>query len=164
MLQPNLMLLQLRMNVIDRALIHIQGMSQSADDQRLLDRARSIGVEVATAVKTGDTTYRGEPGICPVCHDRNIRILKDNETVECGLCGIRGKVRIENGKIRVDFPEEQVKWGRYSEESIYRHFTYEIKPSKDEFVKTWPLLKEKRRKYRDYLHIQRELITPETKE
>jgi len=161
MLQPNLMLLQLGMNVIDRALVHIQGMSQSADDQRLLDKARKIGVEVATAIKTGDHTYRGEPGICPICHDRNIHILKDNETVECGLCGIRGRLSIENGKIRVDFPQEQLDWHRFSEQSIYRHFTYEIKPSKDEFIRVWPLLKEKRRQYRDYLHIQREPATPE---
>jgi multimeric flavodoxin WrbA len=161
LLQPNLMLLELGMAVIDRALIHIQGMSEATADQRALDRARKIGVEVVTAVKTGDTTYRGEPGICPVCHDRNIHILKDDETVECGLCGIRGKLSIEKGKIKVNFPEEQVKWHRFSVENIYRHFTYEIKPSKDYFVRTWPLLKEKRREYRGYLYIDREPVTSE---
>lgn len=160
-LQPNLMLLELGMTVIDRALIHIQGMSEAAADQRALDKAHEIGVAVAQAIKTGDTTYRGEAGICPICHDRNIHILKDNETVECGLCGIRGKITIENGKIRVHFPEEQIKWHRFSEENIYRHFTYEIKPSKDYFVKMWPLLKEKRRKYRDYLHIDRKPLVSE---
>ncbi len=160
-LQPNLMLLELGMAVINRALIHIQGMSEATANQRALDRAHKIGVAVAQAIKSGDITYRGEPGICPICHDRNIHILKDNETVECGLCGIRGKLSIENGKIKVHFPEEQVKWHRFSEENIYRHFTYEIKPSKDYFVKTWPLLKEKRRKYRDYLHIDREPLVPE---
>jgi len=161
MLQPNLMLLQLGMKVIDRELFHIQGMSESVGDQRVLDKARKIGVEVATAIKTGDTTYRGEPGICPVCHDRNIHILKDSKTVECGLCGIRGKLSIENGKIQVHFPEEQIEWHRYSEQNIYRHFTYEIKPSKDYFMKTWPQVKEKRKNYRDYLHIERQPVTPE---
>jgi len=164
LLEPNLMLLQLKMAVIDRVLIHIQAMSETSADQRVLDRARKVGVEVATAIKTGDITYQGEPGICPICHDRNIHILKDNETVECGLCGIRGKLRIENGKIKVHFPEEQIKWHRFSEENAYRHFTYEIKPSKDYFMKTWPLLKEKRRKYRDYLHIDREPAISEGRE
>ena len=164
LLQPNLMLLQLKMAIIDRALIHIQAMSETSADQRALERARKVGVEVATAIKTGDITYQGEPGICPICHDRNIHILKDNETVECGLCGIRGKLRIENGKIKVHFPEEQIKWHRFSEENAYRHFTYEIKPSKDYFMKTWPLLKEKRRKYRDYLHIDREPAISEGRE
>lgn len=160
-LQPNLMLLELGMTVIDRAPIHIQGMSESANDQRALDRAHKIGVAVAQAIKTGDITYRGEPGICPICHDRNIHILKDNQTVECGLCGIRGKLSIENDKIKVFFPEEQVEWHRFSKENIYRHFTYEIKPSKDYFIRTWSLLKEKRRKYRDYLHIDREPVISE---
>jgi len=163
MLQPNLMLLQLGMKVIDRELFHIQGMSESVSDQRVLDKARKIGIEVATAIKTGDTTYLGEPGICPVCHDRNIRILKDSETVECGLCGIRGKLSIENGKIKVHFPEEQIEWHRYSEQNIYRHFTYEIKPSKDYFMKTWPQVKEKRKNYRDYPQIERKPVTPERK-
>ncbi len=160
-LQPNLMLLELGMTVIDRALIHIQGMSEAAADERALGRARKIGVAVAQAIKTGDMTYRGEPGICPVCHDRNVHILKGNETVECGLCGIRGRLTIENGKIKVHFPEEQVKWHRFSVENIYRHFTYEIKPSKDYFVKMWPVLKEKRRRYRDYLHIDRKSLVSE---
>jgi len=156
LLEPNYILLTLGMNVINRALVHIQGMSEVAGDQRELDKAHNIGIEVATAAKTGDTTYLGEPGICPVCHDRNIRILKDNETVECGLCGIRGKLSIQNGKITVNFPEEQVRWHRFSEENKYYHHTYEIKPSKDYFKKTWPMLKEKRKKYKDYLHIDRE--------
>jgi len=164
LLQPNLMLLELGMSVIDRALIHIQGMSEAAADQRALEKARNIGIEVATAIKTGDTTYRGEPGVCPVCHDRNIHILKDNATVECGLCGIRGKLSLEKGKIKVNFPEEQIQWHRFSAENIYRHFTYEIKPSKDYFVKIWPLLKEKRRRYRDYLHINREPVASEGRE
>jgi multimeric flavodoxin WrbA len=159
--QPNIMLSALGMEIINRALIHMQGISEAANNQWALDRAHSIGKEVARAVKTGDTTYRGEPGVCPVCHDRNIHILKDNETVECGTCGIRGKISIENGKIKVRFPEEQIKWHRFSKETMYRHQTYEIKPSKDYFTKTWAVLKEKRRKYKDYLHIDREPEAPE---
>jgi len=163
-LQPNIMLLWLGMKIVDRVLIHIQGMSEAANDPWALNKAHKVGVEVAMAIKTGDTTYRGEVGVCPVCHDRNIHILKDNENVECGTCGIRGKIGIEDGKIKVHFPEEQIKWHRFSEENIYRHQAYEIKPSKDYFVKTWPILKEKRRRYKDYLHIDREPTEPGRRE
>ena len=159
-IQPNIMLSLLGMEVIDRALIHTQGMSEVADQPWALERAHSIGEEVATAIKTGNTTYRGEPGVCPVCHDRNIHILKDNENVECGTCGIRGKVSIEDGKIKVYFPEQQIRWHRFSEESIYRHQAYEISPSKDYFTKIWPILKGKRGKYKEYLHIGREPVAP----
>jgi hypothetical protein len=81
--------------------------------------------------------------------------------VECPTCGIRGQLSIENGKIRVHFPEEETKWSRLAEQTAYRHTTYEIKPSKDYFVRTWPILKEKRRKYKDYLKIEREQVMSE---
>lgn len=160
-LQPTILLKQLGMEIIDQVLIHIQAMAEAANDQRALDKAHKIGVEVATAIKTGNNTYLGDPGICPVCHDRIIRIFKDNEAVECPTCGIRGQLSIENGKIRIHFPEEETKWGRFAEQTAYRHITYEIKPSKDFFVRTWPILKEKRRKYKDYLKIEREQVMPD---
>jgi len=155
LLQPTIALHQLGMHIIDKELIHIQAMSQAAGDQRALEKARRIGLEVVNAIKTGDHSYRGEPGICPVCHERNIRIMKDNETVECGICAIRGKLTLVNGKIKIIFPQEHLKWHRFARESMYRHYTYEIKPSKDFFQKTWPGLKEKRRKYKEYLDIDR---------
>jgi multimeric flavodoxin WrbA len=154
-LQPTIVLHQLGMHIIDKALVHIQAMSQTAGDAGAQAKARKIGKEVALAIKTGDHSYKGEPGVCPVCHERNIRIMKDNETVECGICAIRGKLRIENGKIKVDFPQDQLDWHRFAVESLYRHVAYEIKPSKDFFVKNWPTLKEKRRKYKEYLEIDR---------
>lgn len=158
MLQPTIVLHQLGMHIIDKALIHIQAMSQAADDRRALEKARRIGVEVVTAIKTGDHSYKGDPGICPVCHERNIRIMSDNETVECGICAIRGKLSINNGKISVAFPQEQLAWHRFAPESLYRHATYEIKPSKDFFIKSWAILKEKRKLYKDYLIIEKKPV------
>ena len=152
-LQPTIVLHQLGMHIIDKVLVHIQAMSQAAGDRRALEKARKIGKEVVDAIKTGDHSFKGDPGICPVCHERNIRIMRDNETVECGICAIRGKLTIEHGKIKVNFPQEQLDWHRFATESLYRHVTYEIKPSKDFFVKNWPVLKEKRRKYKEYLDI-----------
>jgi multimeric flavodoxin WrbA len=160
-LQPTILLKQLGMEIIDQVLIHIQAMAEATNDQRALDKAHKIGVEVATSIKTGNNKYLGDAGICPVCHDRIIRIFKDNEAVECPACGIRGQLSIENGKIRIHFPEEETKWSRFAEQTAYRHITYEIKPSKDFFVRTWPILKEKRRKYKDYLKIEREQVMPE---
>ena len=155
-LQPNILLLFLGMDVIDRAQIFIQGMSEAVISERALGRAHEIGDAVATAIKTGDHSYRGEPGVCPICHDRNIHILKDNENVECGTCAIRGRLVIEEGKIRVHFPEEQIRRHRWTEENLYRHMTYHIKPSKDYFIKVRPLQREGRVKYREYLYIDRE--------
>jgi multimeric flavodoxin WrbA len=151
--QPNILLGMLGMTVIDRALIHTQGMSEAIAHPEGLERVRDMGQALATGIKTGDTTYRGEPGVCPVCHDRIIRIHKDNETVECGTCQMTGSLSIENGKIRVQFPEDQINWILSGKSS---HAEYEILPSKDYFRKLKPTLKEGRAKYRQYLQIDRE--------
>jgi multimeric flavodoxin WrbA len=148
-LQPNLLLLFLGMEVIDRALIHTQAINEVVLYDKALVRARKMGKEVARAVKTGDASYRGEPGICPICQDRVLRILRDDESVECGVCGIRGKIYIEEEKIRVRFDGEAISNHRFTEGNIYRHFTYHIKPSRDYFARTRDTTKEKRERYRD---------------
>jgi multimeric flavodoxin WrbA len=150
-LQPNLLLLFLGMQVIDRALIHTQAINEVVLYDKALAKVREMGKEVAKAVKTGDTSYRGESGICPICQDRVLRILRDDETVECGVCGIRGKIFVEGGKIRVLFEEDAMLKHRFTEENIYRHFTYHIKPSRDYFTKTRDVTKERRERYREYL-------------
>jgi len=150
-LQPNLLLLFLGMEVIDRALIHTQAINEVVLYDKALAKAREMGKKVANAVKTGDTSYRGEPGLCPICQDRVLRILRDNETVECGVCGIRGKILVEGEKVRVRFDENAISNHRFTEENIYRHFTYHIKPSRDYFNRTRDVTKEKRERYREYL-------------
>jgi len=152
-LQPNILLSQLGMRVIDRALVHTQGMSEAIAHPEALERVHGVGKALATAIRTGDITYRGEAGVCPVCHDHIIRIHKDSETVECGTCGITGKLSIEDGKIRVHFSEEQIDWIRSGRSG---HAAYEILPSRDYFRKLKPILQEGREKYRQYLHIDRE--------
>lgn len=77
-LQPTIVLHFLGMDIIDKQLIHIQAMSETAGDSLAQEKARRIGKEVVHAVKIGDHSYKGEPGICPVCHERNIRIMGDN--------------------------------------------------------------------------------------
>jgi len=152
-LQPNMLLLFLGMEVINRALIHTQAINEVVLYDKALAKARSMGKELAKAVKTGDTSYHGEPGICPVCRDSVLRILRDEGTVECGVCGIRGKIVMEGKKIRVRFEKDAILKHRFTEENIYRHFTYHIKPSRDYFTRTRDITKERRERYRDYLKI-----------
>jgi len=154
-LQPTILLLQLGMDIIDKKLIHVQAVGEASANQVALDSARSTGEEVVHAISSGDRSYRGEKGICPVCHENNIRIMNDNKTIECPVCAIRGELKVEDGDIKVHFPEDQLGWHRFSPESIYRHFTYEIKPSKDFFTRSWPEFKEKRTRYSQYLNINR---------
>jgi multimeric flavodoxin WrbA len=150
-LQPNILFLLLGMEVIDRALIHTQAINEVVLYDKALAKAREMGREVAKAVKTGDTSYRGEPGICPICQDRVVRVLRDDKTVECGVCGIRGKIVVEKGKIKVHFDKDGILNHRFTQGNIYRHFTYHIKPSRDYFNRTREATKARRERYREYL-------------
>lgn len=149
-LQPNILLLFLGMEVIDRALIHTQAINEVVLYGKALAKAREMGREVAIAAKTGNASYRGETGICPICQDRVLRILRDDETVECGVCGIRGKIDLEGGKIKVHFEEDVRLKNRFTVENVYRHFAYHIKPSRDYFSKTRDITKGRRERYREY--------------
>ncbi len=150
-LQPNILLRFLGMEVIDHALVLVQAMNEVVLYDRSLGRARGMGKELARAIKTGDTSYRGEPGICPLCHDRVLRVLRGDETVECGVCGLRGKIMLKDGKIQVHFAEDDIERHRFSVENIRRHFAYHIKPSRDYFAKTRAITRERRGRYGEYL-------------
>ncbi len=141
----------LGMHVVDKALFHSQYPGEVLMYDHLLERARSAGRTVAEAIKNQDPSYRGEPGTCPVCNDTLIRIRPGRKTVECPLCGIEGKLSIEqDGAISVVFDEESMKNHRFSPGHIARHFTYHIKPSKDYFLRTLERIEEKKARYKNY--------------
>jgi len=149
--QTNTWLLSLGVDVIDQLLVHVQGISEAPLFSQDIERAHTLGKRVAQAIKTGNHTYQGEEGICPICHDRNLRVLKDMVTVECPVCAVRGSLHVEGGKIKVIFKDEDVKRHRWTEQNLRRHFNYHLKPSKDFFLKTKQERKEMVEKYKGYL-------------
>ncbi len=155
MVQPNIFCLWLGLDVIQRDMILVQGISEVVLDEEMVGNARSSGRRVAQAAKGQSIPYKGEPGLCPVCQDRVFRFMKDMETVECGVCAVRGKVSTnDDGKMEIEFNPQDVANHRWTEESLYRHWTYHIKPSKDYFLRTKEPRKEGSRKYREYLTIE----------
>ena len=149
--QTNTWLLSLGVRIVDQLLIHVQGLSEAPLFSGAIDRTHALGKKVARAIGTGDHVYQGEEGICPICHDRNLRILRDMETVECPVCAVRGTLRIQGRKIKVTFKEQDVKRQRWTEENLRRHFTYHLKPSKQFFLRTKADRKNRVEKYKDYL-------------
>jgi multimeric flavodoxin WrbA len=149
--QTNTWLLSLGLDVIDQLLIHAQGLSEAPLFPQDIERAHTLGRRVARAIRTGDHAYQGEEGICPVCHDRNLRVLKDMMAVECPVCAIRGSLQIEGGMIKVIFTDEAVKRHRWTEQNLRRHFSYHLKPSKEYFLQTKRERKEMAERYKGYL-------------
>lgn len=59
-------------------------------DAAALERARRLGDAVGSqlGVAYADAEYRGEPGLCPLCHLSVVVVFPDH--VECATCGARG--------------------------------------------------------------------------
>jgi multimeric flavodoxin WrbA len=149
--QSNILLNVMGLTKINQAAICTQGISEVLLDQEALDLAYRMGKEIAVASREKDLTYMGEEGVCPSCHDWLVRILKDRETVECPTCGVRGKLSMVKGKIRVKFEKKALADNRFQPEVSYNHFTYHIAPSKDYFLRTKEERKSKFPKYQEYL-------------
>lgn len=53
--------------------------------------------------------YLGEEGHCPICHNTTMVVGKRIHEITCAVCGIQGKLQVENGEIKVVFAEEEQK-------------------------------------------------------
>jgi multimeric flavodoxin WrbA len=151
MLQPNIFFGILGLRVIHRAALNVQGLGEAVHDGEMIEKAHRIGKELALAVQDQDPTYRSEPGLCPICQDWNIRILKNRKFVECPTCGIRGMLMVQDGRIEVKFDEKAMAEYRFDPEVGYNHFTYHIKPSRDYYLRTKEERKAKVKQYKEYL-------------
>ncbi len=91
--------------------------------ERLLKECDRMGKHMVQAMdqKTSEITWHSEPGVCPVCHGKEITIYGDSDKVCCPMCGIYGKLTVENGKVRVDFPEEEQAKSRLKFEGMLQH-------------------------------------------
>jgi multimeric flavodoxin WrbA len=73
-------------------------------------RVHQIGADLARAAEDiASATYKGEAGVCPHCHSRNFYLNDDSSEAICCLCGIVGEIKIVDGKVAFEFPEEQLK-------------------------------------------------------
>lgn len=92
-----------------------------------IERMKKVGRNIAEAL-TAETEeerikWRGdEDGICPVCHCSMLTVSGESDVVECPVCGISGKLKIEAHRVAVEFSEEQknrsrLRWGGKLEHS-----------------------------------------------
>jgi len=115
----------MQMAVVDKLLVFdltsTPGAAVLVDEA--VNRAHKLGRNVAEAMgkEYEEVEYRGDdPGICPVCHN-NMLLVGNGTTVECPVCNIFGELKIENGKVSVDFPKEEQEVSRLGFEGKRRH-------------------------------------------
>lgn len=72
------------------------------------DRVAEAGRHLAkmAALPAEEWTFNGDPGICPVCHNRVMYLNDDASQTTCSLCGTIGTLTVEDGKVKVSFTPE----------------------------------------------------------
>lgn len=74
-----------------------------------VSRVHQIGVNLAEAAKDiASASFQGKPGVCPHCNSRNFYLNDNSSEAICCQCGIIGEIKVVNGKIVFEFPEEQL--------------------------------------------------------
>ena len=115
----------MEMVVVDKLLVFdltaIPGAAVLVD--KAVKRAHKLGRNVAAALgkEYDEVVYKGDdPGICPVCHN-NMMLVGNTTTVECAVCNIFGKIKVEGDKVSVSFPKKEQEVSRLGFEGKRRH-------------------------------------------
>ena len=93
-------------------------------DKPYIDRVFQLGKNVGEQVglKPEEMTWRGEwEGVCPCCHGTTLTYRGEGTTVECTVCGSIGDLKIVDGKIKVEYPAEQIARSRYKIGGLIEH-------------------------------------------
>jgi len=115
----------MEMTVVDKLLVFdltaIPGAAVLVD--KAIKRAHKLGQNVAAALgkEYDEVVYKGDdPGTCPVCHN-NMLLVGNTTTVECAVCNIFGKLKVEGDKVSVTFPKSEQAVSRLGFEGKRRH-------------------------------------------
>lgn len=112
--------ISLGLQVVDY--VSIEWSNGALQDERA-DRIYQAGkhlVEMA-ALPPEKRSYAGDPGICPVCHSRVMRISDRADELTCALCGIIGTLVVENGRVRAEFTPEAMSVSHVLEKGRLQH-------------------------------------------
>lgn len=115
----------LNMHLVDEVDIHgAHGNSPRA--QMFRQRTARLGHNMAANLgkHPRDVAFYGDdPGICPTCHGRMITVTRATR-VECPLCGITGRLTIENSQIKVNFPLHEQDRSRLAFGGLLEHTNF----------------------------------------
>ena len=108
-------------------------------DQPYMDRVFQLGKNVGEQVglEREKMVWRGDwEGVCPSCHGTTLTYRGDGTKVECTVCGSIGDLSIEDGKIKVTYPADEIARGRYQPGGLVEHYE-EIQSMMKNFMKVF---------------------------
>ncbi len=120
-------------------------------DGKMMDKVRNLGRNVVKAIEKpiDEVKFLGdEPGFCPVCHS-DLLIPGKKSVVECAICGARGTLKVDGGKMTMVVDGKSLKTTRTTLEGRLKHFS-EIREIHEAYYAKKNLIEEKLEKYRLY--------------
>jgi hypothetical protein len=118
----NLFGMSLNMKVVDQ--LDAFGSYIPDNQERLLKESTRMGTRIVESLdkKTSEITWESEPGICPVCHCKEMTLdVAGSNQVCCPICGIYGTLKEENGKTSVTFTKEEQDRSRLKFTGVLEH-------------------------------------------
>lgn len=88
-------------------------------DDKLMARTYILGENVAAALMTGITEYKGDENVCPYCHG-NLLEYREGE-IWCPICECKAQLAMTNGKLTVTFTEDAIIQNRWSGSALKEH-------------------------------------------
>ena len=126
------------------------GKSIIMDDERV-ERIREAGRAIArTCADPESYKYLGDAGICSNCHSRVLYVHDDDQTVECAVCGVKGRVVAADDKIVFEYPADQLDHAHNLMPGKIKHADG-IAEHEREFHEVTQTDEYKRRMYRDFI-------------
>jgi multimeric flavodoxin WrbA len=113
-------------------------------DKKSLERARELGRNVARGMNMPiqEVKFIGERTAveCPVCHCNILHVPQDLPQVVCPVCFVHGVIVVDNGKMKINWKEEEIKKHRFSAYGVFEHLdmiigNYSRVPSRQEILK-----------------------------
>lgn len=143
-----------QINVIDHLNVHaVADPGEALTRKDYLQRAKYLGQNLAYAVQNPqiDWTKRflgetSEDEACPGCQNSLLLAKPGRDYVECAICGRKGLIAIENGKLKFDWPEDHgdrlTVAGKFKHMREIQYHTREIfEPLKDSVKEDYAALK-----------------------
>ena len=140
-------------DVVDH--LNVYGVADAAAstiEDKWLEKARTLGKNVAEAMLSGDHSWRGEKeGTCPLCHLNLLDVVPGTNQICCPVCGITGTIEVVDGVIRTTWPDDWAhrKDNRLSPKGKRTHME-EIDACVEAFMPRMDEAKEKLKKYIEY--------------
>lgn len=119
-------------------------------DEELLERARTLGRNLAEAVLTGDNSWRGhvDGEACPHCHWKVMMLKPGTNEVECAVCGSKGYMTFEDGVVHMHFKDNDPD-NRYTHLGKHTHQNEIDSVSHTKYLPYVDKVKENLKKYKE---------------